>query len=59
MLGSMRKSRVRCSKVEWHQNKWWCGIPKSQPDLKLRKPEPTAAIVRHQGMDQEGVKFET
>jgi len=36
-------------------NKWWCGMLKRHPDLKLRKPEPTAAV-RHQCMDREVVK---
>jgi len=36
-------------------NKWWCGMLKRYTELKLRKPEPTAAV-RHQGMDREVVK---
>jgi len=35
--------------------KCWCGILKRDPDTKLRKPEPAAAV-RHQGMEQEVVK---
>jgi hypothetical protein len=41
--------------VESHEIKWWCGILKRHPELKLRKPEPTV-VFHHQGMELEVVK---
>ena len=52
MLGSMRKSMVTISKVESHEISGGVHFLERYPDLKLRKPEPTAAV-RHQGMERE------
>ena len=54
--GSMRKGvKFKDGKPS---NKWWYGMLKRHPYLKLRKSEPTVAV-HHQGMDRELVILRT